>query len=868
MLMWAENGWFLAREAKGGATLDPVNTDDTGAISSVYPLPGVGMLIRAEDGGWFVAHEAKANGSATVEAARDIVDTGIVSVVQPLPGVGVLIGAENGWFLVRGAKGEEKGVVKVDRAGTADTGSVYFAGDLPRVGALIGAEKGLFLAREENGAGEEKGVVRVEPFRTENIGTVFGVHDLPEAGALIEAQKGWFLAPNGVAMLEPAGTADTGFVFAVHDLPGAGVLIGALKGLFLARRAPLSGATVDLLHRSELDGSRADPTRPRQVVFTMAHDCANVADKLDLQLRVTPQLALAVPTPSVNPGPAQAKVTVPLHIDTAGDRSFQLVSTFGGREEPVGEPQHLSFDEPEGWLPWFKRWGLWGGEVVIVLAGLGNLALFVLAPYYPWAWRMATDDGLIITGVRVATLALSYVPICQIWILDLYFRRTRDALDPMARFRPLPLTTGKGTPEESDCVLTPPWTGRRLWIQGNSGMGKTALFRHHTEAHFRDYKTAFAAFDRWGCIVVAFAARDFAGSTEDKDDDAWVVDAVRATLSSQGMTFADDKLLRRFLASGTIAVAIDGLNEVSRTRAVTAFTRSFEKAPMLVTSQEPGGERFTTWRLPADIRAYTEDLLRAYLDDAAVAVMTRISASGLKDAICSGYDVRLVIDLAQSDPHGAALPADRLGLYATVVSAGWPEATEEVRREQQNRLEAAAWQMVSERKPHEDMRRLKPDVDLAAELLVALADAPEKNHRPVRLLHRAANGFEFVHDQMHAYLAARWFAQDELPVAELERKIAASTIWMHAAEAQRTLWGFAAALLDDERLIALRARVEDKEEWDLLRRALKAEADRRSWSGPTRERPRRSPAVHTSKPPAQDVAGSRLESKDAVRGGR
>jgi hypothetical protein len=43
-------------------------------------------------------------------------------------------------------------------------------------------------------------------------------------------------------------------------------------------------------------------------------------------------------------------------------------------------------------------------------------------------------------------------------------------------------------------------------------------------------------------------------------------------------------LLTRFLESCTIGVAIDGLNEVDRTRAVAAFSRSFNEAPMLVTS--------------------------------------------------------------------------------------------------------------------------------------------------------------------------------------------------------------------------------------------------------------------------------------------
>ena len=99
--------------------------------------------------------------------------------------------------------------------------------------------------------------------------------------------------------------------------------------------------------------------------------------------------------------------------------------------------------------------------------------------------------------------------------------------------------------------------------------------------------------------------------------------------------------------------------------------------------------------------------------------------------------------------------------------------------------------MVSERKPHDDMRRLKPDADLAADLLVALADAQEKDRKPVRLIRRVAGGgFEFVHDQMHAYLAARWLTQDGFGVTELEKMIETSTIWTQAPDARRPLAGF------------------------------------------------------------------------------
>jgi hypothetical protein len=80
---------------------------------------------------------------------------------------------------------------------------------------------------------------------------------------------------------------------------------------------------------------------------------------------------------------------------------------------------------------------------------------------------------------------------------------------------------------------------------------------------------------------------------------------------------------------------------------------------------------------------------------------------------------------------------------------------------------------------------------------------------------------------MHAYLAACWFTENDFSAAELENMVAKSTIWTQSTDARRILWGFVAALLDDERLIALWARIVDKEQWDALRRALKAEAERR-----------------------------------------
>lgn len=225
-------------------------------------------------------------------------------------------------------------------------------------------------------------------------------------------------------------------------------------------------------------------------------------------------------------GSSVAEVILPWLVDKPGQWSFQVIATSGGVVRQVGKVQELNFVEG----PWWERWWKILTGILTVMLALINVVLFVLARRSAWAWQLATDDSLGTWVLRVATLLLSYIPKAQLWIIDLYFQRVRAILRPPRPFLPLPLTGSDGRVQASNEVAGPPWNGRRLWVQGASGMGKTALFRNITEAHFRDNETAYAAFARWRCILVAFPARDFAGSGEDKDDPAWVFDAVRATL--------------------------------------------------------------------------------------------------------------------------------------------------------------------------------------------------------------------------------------------------------------------------------------------------------------------------------------------------
>jgi hypothetical protein len=119
----------------------------------------------------------------------------------------------------------------------------------------------------------------------------------------------------------------------------------------------------------------------------------------------------------------------------------------------------------------------------------------------------------------------------------------------------------------------------------------------------------------------------------------------------------------------------------------------------------------------------------------------------------------------------------RIGQAASVsITRSWTERgrrSSPAKRASSRILKAAAWKLSAERGPNEDKRRLRPDDDAPKELLEALADAGELHGRSVRLLRRAGERFEFVHDRMNAFLAASWLV-GRPTVAEMRETLAAS----------------------------------------------------------------------------------------------
>jgi len=356
-------------------------------------------------------------------------------------------------------------------------------------------------------------------------------------------------------------------------------------------------------------------------------------------------------------------------------------------------------------------------------------------------------------------------------------------------------------------------------------MGKTASFLHLCQTHFGGTEnTAFAIFRRGGYVLVPIEARRFPEAPfDEKGAPGWVIACILSVLSEGGLSFEDRGLLRAMLRRGTLAVAIDGLNEVARGQAVAAFAAEFPATRLFVTSQESGESPFEVWHLPGTISEHVDGLLTLYLGrERGEALAKRLRGTGLIQHLRSGYDVRLVIDLAETDPGGTKLPGDRIGLYRVAVAAAWPEGDERLEL-----LQAAAWRLISERGSNEDNRRLKRDSDAPKDLLEQLEAVRELWGRSIRVVRGAPPGYEYVHDQMNAYLAACWFANR--PGWVMRDLLAATKVWQEGREAQCTLWCFVAAMLDRLRVEALWVFAGDDDRRAVFGRALAERADREGW---------------------------------------
>ena len=395
---------------------------------------------------------------------------------------------------------------------------------------------------------------------------------------------------------------------------------------------------------------------------------------------------------------------------------------------------------------------------------------------------MLTDPVWGKTGLWFYFLLRHFGP-PQRWLMARWFVAVRQETTPRP-YLPMGLSdNGKRIGRSTD-LLSRDAKWRSLWVQGNAGMGKTAMVSYLQSSYFGDpaLPTLGKAFAHFGCIPIVVPLREYRHvAFEPGNPEDWVPRVARMAVSAFGLPFEDHSLFRAMLGSGNFLLVLDGANEVEHDKTIVLYARAAPSVRLLVTSQLPGSKDFTNWHLPYTIQDEIEPLICLFLEppERGQSTYARITDTPLLSAICSGYDVRLIADLVESRGDDVQLPADRLGLYELILAEiRMPDGS----KFPEESLCKAAWTLW-----RDGERKFAAGQYLETDLLDVLTS---ENQKVLRILD--GQQFEFRHDQMRAYLAAKWAAVHEVqPITLFEKE---SDIWRLLSSEQEEVWNFFAEM--------------------------------------------------------------------------
>ena len=475
-------------------------------------------------------------------------------------------------------------------------------------------------------------------------------------------------------------------------------------------------------------------------------------------------------------------------------------------------------------------WNLGSAWQQIVLAVIGVyvlifIALLLLARLRARAFMIFSDTAWA-SWLSGPFFFLRRVPMVQRWLLAPWFEAVRNMTETDYQFLDPPVSTAAGLSSEGSALLQRLSGSRWLWLHGRSGMGKSSVFAAWGRAYFsaEDMPSLSAAVHRYGFILIMLPVRDYVGLPvpDANRPESWVLEAVRRQLERFGFATRGLGLIAAMLRAGHIALALDGTNEADRDLALAAFVRQFPQTRLLVTSgalpQHLGEERWEIWELPEDISGLRDRLLELWLGGTKGPMLSRrIATEGLSGTIVSGYDLRLLADLAAVDPEHATLPGDRVALYREMLARaigpdGQPLALAG--------LEHLAWTMMTQRR-----RRIEPDDEKV--LGVGTLNALEREG--LRIVRSFGASREFRYDQMRAFLAALWLVEETPTLAALQKTASDAGAFFLNRRDQEELWGFVAPLLTSAADLAELWRFANDypDERSILLRVLQAEADDR-----------------------------------------
>ncbi len=428
-----------------------------------------------------------------------------------------------------------------------------------------------------------------------------------------------------------------------------------------------------------------------------------------------------------------------------------------------------------------------------VFYAIAFISLLFIARYRAWAFRILSD-AVWASWLTWPFFFLRHLPRVQRWILEPWFKAVRDSISANVQFLDPPISKGHGAQSEGTVLLRRLCKCPRLWLHGRSGMGKSSVFAAWERGYYavQDIPNLKAAIRRYGFILITIPLRNYATLPipDTNHPESWILEIVRLRLEQFDFFTHDLGLIKAMLKAGHIALALDGTNEVDRDPSLAAFASLFSRTKLLVTSQAlpqgmAGDTKWCVWQLPCNIGELRAGLLELWLGHEKATVLThRIETEGLSATTLSGYDLRLLADLAVLDSGSGNLPGNRKALYRMMLArAEGPDG----RALPLEGLKQLAWTMVTQRR----RRITQNDAHLlSAASLRALA------REGLRIVWPIGADYEFRHDQMRAFLAALWLVEETPTIPVLERTVTEAKAFDLNSRDQEELWGFVAPLLN------------------------------------------------------------------------
>lgn len=477
-------------------------------------------------------------------------------------------------------------------------------------------------------------------------------------------------------------------------------------------------------------------------------------------------------------------------FDTTGSWQIDVVADIDD-EDVVLASEEVQISA--SWRDIVANWWKFTASAAVVVYVVAFALLFYLSHYRSWALRVMTDP----VWAKIAIwpfFILRHSTFAQKWALATYFGPLRELLqrEPENYLPVMAVHSSQGS-EDASRLLNHFANRDLLWLQGAPGMGKSIVFRTWLHHYFVDHQNLSSAFKTYDFILIPILIRDYASLPERPDQRSdWFVEVIRRQLSTNGIRIDDISLLKAMLLSGRFALALDGLNEANRDLALAEFTAAYPRVKIIATCQSLPIPGFELWALPKTIEACRQGLLRLWLGkDAGDQVDAQLKMQGATNFLISGYDVRLIADLASSTSGSVGRIRSRIDLYLAALDLATDEVGEKM---DLSALMRIAWQMLIDGRRH-----LSADEQetLGANSIQRLsADG-------TRILRQLGDRYEFRHDQMRSFLAALQLVNESPNIQAVINRLDDNPLWQCARKDQEELWLFVADLLNAKDLNTL-----------------------------------------------------------------